>query len=355
MNTNKFNQFASSLGYHKNEANHTKNVYTSTHNGFPVALTLGTVELGNVANGVPVLTIYLPNTDTTQKVTNEYSPKNIGKLLTTALKSEKVKVHPRKQHLHLLLRVNNKEDSNIYINRIYDIVDEVFNEQGIHADFACSVCGQHNCDSMYFDDKNELTPTHHECKSKLIEQTTTHYKNKQENSNFVHGLIGLLVGGFIGGIPSILSILLFEYELLYLYALIPIASLYGYKLLGGEPGIVSTLFIIVWSFIQVIVVIVLSYYFIFEQYFTIFETFEIITYDIGTLIEQSWFGFLSVFIGLIPTVIEGLNTANKKSKTFLKSVENMQSYTPTTNLDIIDDSQENTFEEEVYSASPEIQ
>ena len=330
MNVNKFNLFASTLGYTKTEAQHLKNVYTTTHNGFPVSLSLGMPALANVANGLPVLTFYFA--DDANEKTIEYNSKNIKKLLASALKEEKVKVHPIKNQFHFILRVTKKEEANTYMERVFSIIDTVFKEQGIQPLYTCPTCGQGNCDAMYFN-QSMLTPIHSGCKSTLIEQTTQTYKDKQQNSKFFRGLIGLLIGGFIGGIPSILSILLFNYELLYLYALIPLGSLFAYKLLGGEAGVIPTILITIWSFIQVFVVSVLSLYFRHEQWFSISDIIDIITSDMGFFLEQTWFGYISVALGLIPTVIEGLNTANKKSKMLLKSINNMQVYIPNNNVD----------------------
>lgn len=357
MNANKFNQLASDLGYNQTEAQHLKNVYTTSYNGFPASLSLGMPELANVANGLPVLTIYLADDATTEKATNEYSPKNIGKLLNQELKSVKIKVYPMKNQLHFVLKISKNDEPHTYMKHLFSVIDSVFNEQGIRANYTCPSCGQTNCDSMYFNESHSLTPAHSSCKSSLIEQTTQTYTEKQQNSKFFRGLVGLLIGGFIGGIPSILSIALLNYELLYLYALIPLASLYGYKLFGGEPGIIPTILITIWSLIQVFVVAVISAYFYFEQWYTISDIIDIFTSDMGLFIEQTWFGFISVFVGLIPTVIEGLNTASKKSKAFVKSIENMQEYTPSNEIYTeVDEPQPYTqmIEKETTHVDPEI-
>lgn len=333
MNVNKFNQLASDLGYNQTEAQHLKNVYTTSHSGFPVSLSLGMPALANVANGLPVLTIYLADDATTEKATNEYSPKNIGKLLNQELKQDKIKVYPMKNQLHFVLKISKKDEPHSYMNHLYSVIDSVFNEQGIRANYTCPACGQGNCDSMYFNESNSLTPAHGSCKSSLIEQTTQNYAEKEKNSKFLLGLVGLIGGGIVGALPSILLMVFMETEFLYLFALIPLGSFYGYKLLGGEPGIVPTILVIVWTLFMVYASYIAALYFMNDQWYSIQYFVKRIYYGgFSLFLELMWFGYLSAFLGLIPTVMEGMNTANKKAKAFTKSIENMQGYTPSNEI-----------------------
>ncbi|MDF9825277.1 hypothetical protein M2475_001709 [Breznakia sp. PF5-3] len=334
MNKNSFSLLAQNLGYKEVQApTISKNVYAKSWNGFPTTLSFGTTKTGEITTKLPVLSIYLPSNDVVKEISNEYKPQNLLKNLKDALKKDKVTITLVKENqLHFVIRTKRNEDETERLNTLLNKIDAQFKTLGIHAQHTCPLCNQANCDSMYVDENRSLIPIHSGCKPKLIEQTIQNYKDTEAGAKNLRGILGLLLGGFVGAFASIFTILFLDTEFLVLYALIPIASFYGFKLLGGQPGIVPTIIASVWSFIQVFVVIILTYYFYFDGAFSLGDSITNVFSDIGFLFETTWFGFLSVAIGLFPMFSEGLNTANVRSNSFMKAMDNIIPYTAAHNI-----------------------
>lgn len=333
MNVKNFNLLAESLGYAETKSIISNRVYAGSWQGFPVSLSLGVASLGNLANGVPVLTLYLPQNEQTEKMTNEYNPKNIGSVLAKALKKGKITVQSKKDRIYFIIRNYKKVDYDERIRELFEEIKLVFREQGVYANYICPACKQGNCDAMFFNEGEALMPIHNACKSKILEQTTQNYKDAESSSNNFRGLLGLLLGGFVGALPAMLGIVLLNTQFLILYALIPLASFYGFKYLGGKPGILPVILIILWSLCQVFVILVLSLYFYLDQFYTIPEIVEgLFEMELDFIFEQTWFGFVSVGLGLIPAISEGLKTADRKSEFLAKTIGHAVPYVPYTTL-----------------------
>ena len=119
-------------------------------------------------------------------------------------------------------------------NAIYKLT-MAFMANGYRASYICPICKQAGCDSMALIGTGYVN-THRACVEgnyiKTLQET-----NENENKGFnVLALIGALLGAIVGSIPTILTILFANSIYAILYALIPIASFYGYKLMKGYMG-----------------------------------------------------------------------------------------------------------------------
>ncbi len=110
-----------------------------------------------------------------------------------------------------------------------------FMANGLYASQICPICRQAGCDAMAQVGAGYVN-THRACIENKYVQTVQN-ANVNEKSGFnALALIGALLGAVIGSIPTILTILLAERIYAVLYALVPIGSFFGYKLLKGYMG-----------------------------------------------------------------------------------------------------------------------
>lgn len=83
--------------------------------------------------------------------------------------------------------------------------------------------------------KGVIVPVHDACAKELYQQITSHVEELEKSNKGMGKSIVFAIGGaVVGAIPTLISILFFQYMLAILYALIPLASFYGYKY-GGAP------------------------------------------------------------------------------------------------------------------------
>ena len=77
-------------------------------------------------------------------------------------------------------------------------------------------------------------PVHQSCVQNQTQATLAKAEENELTGNYFTGLIGALLGGVVGAIPNVLAAVFLERIFSLLYALIPIAAYYGYKLLKGK-------------------------------------------------------------------------------------------------------------------------
>ena len=124
-------------------------------------------------------------------------------------------------------------------------------KNSIQESMQCPICGQFDTDGLAFYAGN-FQRLHLSC---IDRKLTTQHERIQENEihgNYFTGLIGALLGGICGILPSILTILGMERIFVILFALIPICIFYGYKICHGKMNNAA-----------VIITLVLSVFFLF--------------------------------------------------------------------------------------------
>jgi len=97
----------------------------------------------------------------------------------------------------------------------------------------CLFCGQGECDD-FADQGAACVPAHTSCKADAAEKLMAEVVENETNGNYILAILCALLGGIVGALPSALTILLFETIYAVLFALIPLAAYYGYKLARGK-------------------------------------------------------------------------------------------------------------------------
>lgn len=106
---------------------------------------------------------------------------------------------------------------------------QVFKERGLHPLNHCPFCGKEETDSFRMI-KGVPVKLHDECAKKFyLEVATQVEREERSNENMGKSLVYAVLGAIIGTIPTLITIFAFQYMIALLYALIPLASFYGYK------------------------------------------------------------------------------------------------------------------------------
>lgn len=178
-------------------------------------------------------------------------------------------------------------------------------QKGVRPDTTCGICGRPECDAVMFWDSH-YSPVHTSCVHTIENQAKEKVEKNEVEGNYVAGIIGAILGAFVGVIPNLLTIILANSIWSLLFALIPICICFGYKLFKGKTNkfmIVLTIILSVLSVFliefEVIVYMFISEYGIpFSDAVTL--TIEAIKYGdiIGVLMGDMLQYFIFVALGI---------------------------------------------------------
>lgn len=178
-------------------------------------------------------------------------------------------------HLTYDIIVTNK-DYQETLNEALTEVTRALHQMGIKPSAVCPICGQSNC-NVLVSYANGYDPAHKSCLDQMANHVRTKAEKSTQSGNYITGIIGALLGAVIGALPSVLSIIWVERIYAILFALIPLASYYGYKLLKGKMTTAVIPITIVFSIVGVYVIeiVLLIYYMIWEYGLTFGEAFPL--------------------------------------------------------------------------------
>lgn len=168
--------------------------------------------------------------------------------------------------LCLNVRFDNKSSAGQQIMELLAQVVSVLGEHGITPARTCAVCGGASPESLAL--LNGYQPVHAGCVHQLVSQTEEEAENNRIHGSYLTGVLGALLGMIAGMIPNILTIVFLERIYAVLFALVPLASMWGYRKLGGKRTGASLAIVIVLSFLSVFMMSVLSTTFILMREFS---------------------------------------------------------------------------------------
>lgn len=125
------------------------------------------------------------------------------------------------------------------------VVTDMLREASVSVPDVCPLCRKKDCDALAL--VNGYVPVHRACCQQGAYDTVTKAELNQIQGSYVTGLVGALLGAFVGSIPSILTIWFLERIWALLYALIPLCAYWGYKLLRGKRTQGSVVLVIIAS------------------------------------------------------------------------------------------------------------
>lgn len=123
------------------------------------------------------------------------------------------------------------------LDEIYDYIISSFNSQIRNSNIKpldlCPICKESNCDSLglYHENYSNL---HRHCLQKVIVQQQEKSENYANKENYLTGILGALLGAIVGALPNLFTVTVMNTYYTLAYALIPLASYYGYTKMNGK-------------------------------------------------------------------------------------------------------------------------
>jgi len=122
-------------------------------------------------------------------------------------------------------------------------------ENGVNPPRNCGICSGSGADAYVqrVDGVVIYDAVHRECMNKI--QTEANVIQEENPGSYGMGILGALIGAIVGIIPAFIGIYVMNIVSAWLFALIPIATYYGYKKMKGKMNNAAPIFAILFSLI----------------------------------------------------------------------------------------------------------
>ncbi len=135
-----------------------------------------------------------------------------------------------------------------------DVLTAALQESGVGPADRCGISGAPQPDSLCLLLRNDCFGFQPVCASVLRQEEYARQEKVEENENngsYLTGLLGALLGALVGVGVNLLTMVFLERIFALLFALVPVAAMYGYKLFKGKTNKASLIIVIVLSLIAV--------------------------------------------------------------------------------------------------------
>ena len=209
---------------------------------------LGSAACGQI-KGYPVMTSFM-NAGWWKIVFNAAIPdwKGVEQELKPLLKGM-ANITYENEALTANLKVSDKSYAMVFPNVVNNIVSVLLN-RGITPSPLCPVCGTPSCDTMVLY-RDAYRPVHNGCMEQIAQEVQRKTEENLSHGSYATGILGAILGMIVGIIPSLLTIIFTETIYAILFALIPLAIYFGYKLCKGKLNKTPLVLSIVLSILSV--------------------------------------------------------------------------------------------------------
>ena len=156
------------------------------------------------------------------------------------------------QSLKVTLNVKDKTREEDW-NRLTAELIAALKQKGVRPDITCGICGRPECDAVMFWDSH-YSPVHTSCVHTVENQAKEQVEKNEVEGNYAAGVVGAILGAFVGVIPTLLTIILMNSIWSVLFALIPICICFGYKLFKGKTNKFMIVITIILSVLSVFLI-----------------------------------------------------------------------------------------------------
>lgn len=188
-----------------------------------------------VENEFPVLVQYLSNKQWRITVTGNLAQPTLvqAKLSVQFAKRTASKILCRPDCAAFTLCFHGENVEELY-GYALAVVFQCFSQCSVVPLVYCPFCGKDHCDALCMV-QDRYAAVHESCAVQAFPPTSYAEEGTPStpSGNYVTGIIGALLGLFIGGIPQFAAYYFLEYSLAILYILPPLLGFWGYKLLKG--------------------------------------------------------------------------------------------------------------------------
>ena len=175
-----------------------------------------------------------------------------------------------KQSLIGTFTVSGADDLYERFTQCMDAFTGALRENGIPPADTCAISGAPNPDSLcpiYHGYSGSYQPV---CASAVRSrnlETQERLETNENSGSYLLGILGAVLGMLVGLIPNVLTILFTETIYAMLFALVPLAAMFGYKLFRGKMNTVSVVVVIVVSLLGVVLIPYIEFvYYILQSY-----------------------------------------------------------------------------------------
>ena len=148
---------------------------------------------------------------------------------------------------------------------------ELFAAAGVTPPAACPFCKGQGCDTLAFVGGGYV-PVHRTCLDRVLGGSAAAARHSMQQGNYFTGILGALVGGLVGALPSLLTIWFASRVFALLFALIPICAYQGYKICRGKLNRVATVVTILSSILPVFALEQILFYLSVVDYYGIWPS-----------------------------------------------------------------------------------
>lgn len=150
------------------------------------------------------------------------------------------------------LTADRKQDYREQITLYLNAMTEALYAANVAPAATCAHCGAAAPDSLCLVG-SKFQPVHAHCVHNAKDAAVEAAQRNEESGSYLTGTLGAVVGTLVGIIPSVLSILFLERIYALLFALVPLAAMYGYRLCKGKQSKGSIAIIVVLSIVGVFI------------------------------------------------------------------------------------------------------
>ena len=156
------------------------------------------------------------------------------------------------QSLKVTLNVKDKSREEDWRQQTSALV-AALKQKGVRPDTTCGICGRSGCDAVMFWDSH-YSPVHAGCVHTIENQAKEQVEQNEVEGNYIAGIIGAILGAFVGVIPSLITIIFANSIWSVLFALIQLCICFGYKLFKGKTNKFMIVLTIILSVLSVFLI-----------------------------------------------------------------------------------------------------
>ena len=131
-----------------------------------------------------------------------------------------------------------------------DLFTDLLRKNGLPPAETCAVCGGDHTDSLCME--SSYQPVHAACMRRRAASTRDAVEDNENNGSIPLGIVGALLGTLAGLIPNVLTIVFLDRIFALLFALVPLAAMWGYRKFRGRQNAAAIVIVVLLSLASVL-------------------------------------------------------------------------------------------------------